>query len=96
MFVEMSAQKIYSEQSLDYAVEIILFEVIVLHHSANPISHTQPREEEAVVFTPAKPQRGLGSFAFLPHALWKGGRKRSMCIVLDRLFYGGFSSDANG
>lgn len=59
MSVEMSGQKIYSEQSLDYVVEIILFEVIVLHHSANPVSHTQPREEEAVVFTPAKPQRGL-------------------------------------
>lgn len=56
---EMRAQNIYSEQSLDCVVEIILFEVIVLHHSANPISRTHPREEEAVVFTSARPQRGL-------------------------------------
>lgn len=53
----MRAKKIYSEQFLYCVVEIHLLEVIVLHRYANHISQTHLGEEEAVVFTSAKPQR---------------------------------------
>lgn len=50
MSFEARARKTYSEQSLDCVVEILLLEVIVLHHSANPVSRKHQGEEEAVVF----------------------------------------------
>lgn len=59
MSFEIKAQKTYSEQSLECVVENLLSEVIVLHHSANPMSRTHPGEEEAVVFASAEPQRGF-------------------------------------